>query len=165
MTYFEDLSFFRYSDASWALKNGYPYVLLNVGWLDKTHQFPTGKIKDKNRILYGVYLHCQHAVNYYRGFHACQFCENPPDSMMEVSYYTKKFKVGNGEIFVKGMNNIVYVAPTMIYHYIQAHDYLPPSEFLDALRRGGSPFDEFHKLEQEHLAKPNKPSNADKPRH
>ena len=30
-------------------------------------------------------------------------------------------------------NQVVYVAPSMIVHYIDAHSYLPPTEFCDAV--------------------------------
>jgi hypothetical protein len=40
---------------------------------------------------------------------------------------------GNGEIYVPGRSNIVYVAPALVAHYVEKHDYLPPAEFIDAL--------------------------------
>jgi hypothetical protein len=42
---------------------------------------------------------------------------------------------GNGEIRVTATNGINYVAPVLILHYVGAHEYLPPKEFIDAVMR------------------------------
>jgi hypothetical protein len=42
--------------------------------------------------------------------------------------------LGNGEIIVKGEDGRRYAAPTLILHYIEAHHYLPPEEFIQAVR-------------------------------
>src|SRR5262249_25113044 len=47
--------------------------------------------------------------------------------------------VGNGEIQVTGEGTTIYVAPTMILHYVAEHHYLPPDEFIKALRVGRVP--------------------------
>ncbi|WP_375431714.1 hypothetical protein [uncultured Friedmanniella sp.] len=39
------------------------------------------------------------------------------------------------EIHLQGLDGRLYSAPTLVVHYIQAHQYLPPDEFLEALRR------------------------------
>jgi hypothetical protein len=39
---------------------------------------------------------------------------------------------GNGEIRITASNGITYVAPILILHYVVAHGYLPPQEFVDA---------------------------------
>ena len=44
--------------------------------------------------------------------------------------------LGNGEIQIAGEGNTVYVAPTMIVHYIMDHHYVPPEAFIEALRLG-----------------------------
>jgi len=38
----------------------------------------------------------------------------------------------NGEIRVSG-EGIVFAAPVLIVHYIEAHSYLPPAQFLKAV--------------------------------
>ena len=64
--------------------------------------------------------------------------------MQRLKHFNQKFKpyvkrkkkninLGKGEIFVKGVNNLVYVALNLIYHYIEIHNCKPPSEFIDAL--------------------------------
>ena len=47
--------------------------------------------------------------------------------------------LGNAEIIVFGQRGKIYVAPNMIYHYVTAHHYKPPDEFVQALRDGPCP--------------------------
>ncbi|MCX7805518.1 MAG: hypothetical protein N3A38_10060 [Planctomycetota bacterium] len=37
------------------------------------------------------------------------------------------------EIRVLGRDGKIYAAPTLIYHYVVAHKYRPPQEFIDAV--------------------------------
>jgi len=41
--------------------------------------------------------------------------------------------LGDAEIRVLGRNDRVFAAPNLIYHYVTAHGYRPPDEFLGAL--------------------------------
>ena len=52
---------------------------------------------------------------------------------MTVNYATVRFRpAGNGEIRVSD-GNVMYAAPTLIYHYVVAHAYLPPEAFIAAV--------------------------------
>jgi len=42
--------------------------------------------------------------------------------------------LGSAEIRVQGIDGAVYAAPNLIYHYMANHNYLPPEEFLGAIR-------------------------------
>ena len=44
----------------------------------------------------------------------------------------KELTLGNGEIHIAAERSTVYVAPTMIVHYIIDHYYLPPATFIEA---------------------------------
>jgi len=44
--------------------------------------------------------------------------------------------LGDAEIRVVAENGTLFVAPTLILHYVVEHGYQPPPEFVDALRRG-----------------------------
>jgi hypothetical protein len=56
-----------------------------------------------------------------RGRYECDFC-------------TGKEKPGSSaEVRVPGKNGRVYAAPHMIHHYVVAHGYLPPEEFIQAV--------------------------------
>ena len=39
---------------------------------------------------------------------------------------------GSAEIRVRGANR-VYAAPELVYHYVVAHQYKPPREFIEAV--------------------------------
>jgi hypothetical protein len=51
------------------------------------------------------------------GVHTCELCGS--------------FKAG-GNLGVPG-DGVLYVAPEMIAHYVSAHGYLPPDEFVQAV--------------------------------
>jgi hypothetical protein len=44
---------------------------------------------------------------------------------------------GNGEIRVKGLDGITYVAPALVLHYVVRHHYAPPKAFVDAVMASG----------------------------
>ena len=46
----------------------------------------------------------------------------------------ERVELGWAEIRVFGDDGKVYAAPNMIYHYVTAHHYKPPDEFVRALR-------------------------------
>ena len=97
---------------------------VNVGWLNSA--FPQGKVPQAclDRLYY---ISQRYLRNRSLGHHECPFC---PSHMRgnELEIYW-----GNGEIWIRGKGDIMYVAPTMIVHYIYRHAYLPPQEFIDAV--------------------------------
>ena len=125
--YFEDLTEYKY------LKQ-YSEDYRNVGWLSSAYSYPTGSVSDK--FLAALEQLCKTPVNLCLGRHACQLCPIPPGI---VGYWpVKDFwnthnLYGNGEIHVVGQKNRVYVAPTLVYHYVKVHSYLPPEEFIQAV--------------------------------
>ena len=79
-----------------------------------------------------------------RGIHACQLCIESPglvksDTCNGVAIDPNcswarciAERSSNGEIRVSG-EGIVFAAPVLIVHYIEAHSYLPPAQFLKAI--------------------------------
>jgi len=88
----------------------------SVGWLSEDHEFTTGHVNP----MVVSRLKELPIVNKYRGFHICPYCEDKP-------------AMGNGEIHVIDADGRKFVAPTMIIHYIEAHNYKPPNIFLQAV--------------------------------
>ena len=90
----------------------------SIGWLDQNYPFPTGETPRK----FGSILRrlAKDIKNTMWGFHECEFCEG------------KRYQ-GAGEIHVVGPDGAIYVAPQLIVHYIETHNYLPPQEFIDAV--------------------------------
>jgi hypothetical protein len=113
VSYFEDLTPYTYLHP----EEEQPGTV-NIGWLDPGHTFPTGETGEAFRAkLRGI---CQHRVKRTRGFLSCYFCKgrNRPHS--------------SAEIRVVGVNR-VYAAPEMVGHYVEAHGYRPPDEFIAAV--------------------------------
>ena len=111
MTYLEDLTTFRFGLGS---EDG----VLSVGWLDRRHPFRAGETSEEFRNKLGQL--CRRPTKRYFGFHDCELCNGAVRP------------AGNGEIRVSD-GNVMYAAPTLIYHYVVAHAYLPPEAFIAAV--------------------------------
>lgn len=86
-----------------------------VGWLARDHPFPIGTVP--LQFLNFLDHYCQQPCNVTFGSHNCEFCGN----------YS-----GSGEIQVVHSGRL-YLAPVMIHHYVTAHNYRPPDEFITAI--------------------------------
>ena len=126
MTYYADLTPYAYDE--------HDQPMINAGWLDRDHPFPTGDV-DPETFARLVHLATfDRAVM--RGWHDCQFCDEESPIRLPVEPPGREVLLGHGEIRLESDAGRVYAAPTLICHYVSAHSYLPPSEFLDALRTG-----------------------------
>jgi hypothetical protein len=125
MSYYPDLSPYVYSGA-------HP-ELINIGWLGTERPFPKGIVEPG--LLATIGKLCRSPSNLTRGYHKCPWCDGYP---VREAYLGdgRPMPMGNGEIHVSaGGIYWTYSAPTLIYHYILRHQYLPPKEFLDAVDR------------------------------
>jgi len=109
-----------------------PYVL-NVGWLSMQHEFARGPINPE--ALNAVRRLSGCPENLFRGSHLCEFCPPPPVIERNGLRFIEppEGTAGNGEIRVKGATGKTYVAPVLVVHYIEAHGYSPPNEFVEAV--------------------------------
>jgi hypothetical protein len=144
MAYFEDLSDYVYAPGF--VRPG----TKAVGWLARGNAFPTTAPDEE--VLDLLWLYCSISVVDTRGGHDCEFCPGC------YAYYAERngqrLFLGTAEIRVFSQDGRVYAAPTLIYHYVAAHHYKPPDEFLEALREGPRPpnqeyFDALAKLNLE----------------
>jgi hypothetical protein len=146
MAYFPDLTPYAYGNCD------HPNVV-HVGWLDGVHEFAKGRVAP--HLVQKLKKLALHPVELYRGFHVCELC--PKDRSPDLHPETRS----NGEIRITirslgdaGLNEtsvasrpslatesilidfkrLTYAAPVAIVHYIEAHGYLPPEEFLKALQ-------------------------------
>jgi hypothetical protein len=136
MTYYPDLSPYEYRPDS--------VRACNVGWLDENYPFPTGPTSTAfhERLLVHCRFEC--TVHHYFGLHECQFCASP-EPQVKVPWGDEQISLGNGEIRVIG-TDVVYAAPTLIYHYVVDHDYQPPEEFVEAVLTGPGPGSDEHQI-------------------
>ncbi|WP_339733657.1 hypothetical protein [uncultured Gimesia sp.] len=126
--------------------------LLTIGWLDCNHSFPVGTIDNalikKLRDLIccipkGINVH----VARIRGQHPCNLCKAYPKIRCKIGGMRH---LGCTELRIPSREQkIVFASPDMILHYIEEHSYLPPAEFLEALRN----FDTSQPFDAEELGK------------
>jgi hypothetical protein len=123
VSYFEDLTPHTYTRTDGE-------KVLNIGWLDLAHPFATGPTSEE--FQEALHQLRAHPIHLHRGFHDCQFC--PDERHLD---YRKRNpeRHGNGQIRVQGIDGTWYAAPTMIHHYVTAHQYCPPTVFIDAVLR------------------------------
>lgn len=118
--YFADLTPYTYGNVPTGLPRTW-----NVGWLSSTAPFARGTVdREVSRQLARL---VRNPVRLMRGRHECEFCHRAS---------------GNGELWILDADDRVYAAPCLISHYVNVHQYRPPTEFLDALRASGSPLSE-----------------------
>ena len=132
MAWFEDLSPYTYSDANRGA--------LNVGWLDRAHQFPTGEI-DRVFARKLAQLCVQHRMNVMRGWQNCELCPWEGSDRaraaglhpIRIDLEGEPYALGDAEIRVAHVDGSVYAAPNLIAHYLIEHRYAPPSAFVEAV--------------------------------
>jgi hypothetical protein len=96
--------------------------VLNVGWLGARHSFR--KARPTSELVSVLNKLVASPVNLYRGKHQCEFCRARRPGPEEI--------LGNGEIRVVGVDGVTYVAPVLIRHYVETHQYAPPEAFVQA---------------------------------
>jgi hypothetical protein len=123
MTYFPDLSPCTYIC-------GAPAGLLSVGWLSRWHLFPQGPTSEQFRSALAEC--CRRPEIQHRGFHECPFCKFSLRGVL-LRLFGRRPAQGSAVIYVSGKGGKIYAAPTLILHYVSAHWYRPPAEFVQAV--------------------------------
>ncbi|MGW4896184.1 DUF7919 family protein [Kitasatospora sp. NPDC004240] len=135
MTFYEDLSRYRYVDGQETLSvPGGGFVTyqpaeprLNVGWLDDTCE--PGPVDEEFAAALRLVVTGQR-FNVMRGMHGCGLCD--PDLVRDWEGARRREVYGHHEIRVPG-DGVVYAAPSLIGHYVTEHGYRPPQPFVDAV--------------------------------
>jgi hypothetical protein len=100
-----------------------------IGWLDRDHPFCQGNLPpgflerlqkfvekwDESARLLGFGM--------FAGWHSCEFCADGR---------------GTGDFGVP-FGDVLFVAPTLILHYVSSHHYLPPADFVTAVMKSPTP--------------------------
>jgi hypothetical protein len=129
MAYFPDLSEYEYFPEFRGSR------AKNVGWLQRGRQFDT--MKPSEDMLDSLWSFCTISVMQTRGRHCCDLCESPVLVLAERNGLT--LDLGSSEIRVFSRTGDLYASPTLVYHYVNTHNYQPPREFLAALAEGPKP--------------------------
>lgn len=94
-----------------------------IGWLSSDHEFPTGDVPrvvlERVREFCWRWQECLEPLSFgrFRGLHTGELCHH--------------FKA-HGNVGIPA-GDLLYVFPEMLVHYIEAHRYAPPAEFVTAL--------------------------------
>jgi hypothetical protein len=142
MAFFADLTTYVYGafSPSYAPERDEPWPgvpVVNVGWLDAEHPFPTGLVPPE--VLARLSDQARVRVRQTRGYHFCELCVRDLgggshvqslDSGARNDLY-ESLPRESAEFRIRGID-VVYAAPQLVLHYIAAHQYLPPAEFCHA---------------------------------
>jgi hypothetical protein len=107
-----------------------PPALIAVGWLDPAFPYERGDVEDR---LVGTLVAMALAplpVATTAGVHRCGFCRLSGGCGFR--YGGRSVPVGASNIFVPADDRL-FVAPSMILHYMDAHEYAPPEAFQRAV--------------------------------
>jgi hypothetical protein len=132
MTHFDDLSDYEYSP-----KYRRPGTR-NIGWLEAGYEYE--KQEPREEVLEKLWRFCKIEIALARGGQFCAFCADKRVHFAEKN--GERLLLGVSEIRVFSKGKTIYAAPSLVYHYMKAHSYKPPDEFLHALEEGPVPPDE-----------------------
>jgi hypothetical protein len=96
----------------------------SIGWLDREHPFPTGSVPPEfvARLHRFVNLSNESADalgwGTFCGGHECQFCESGWYGFRNIGIPSE---------------DVLFVAPELVWHYVAHHGYEPPSDFIAAV--------------------------------
>ncbi len=124
-------------------KTNYSYYLKtpietvwNVGWLANGKEYPKGEVDSETLSKLASILvsagNVDIHVNRMRSLDPCSLsgCE-----ALVVKHEGNSVDLGGSEIWIPSVKKGEYFAcPSLVYHYIEEHDYMPPVEFLEAIQ-------------------------------
>ncbi|MEM6818817.1 MAG: hypothetical protein AAF578_08495 [Pseudomonadota bacterium] len=110
-------------------------TVLNIGWLSSEQDYSKGQVDSAIIEKFAQILVQDGAidvhVNWERSFDKCALSgkEN-----VFASHGGRRVWLGGSEVWLPAASGSEYFAsPSLVYHYMKNHQYLPPREFLDAI--------------------------------
>lgn len=110
------------------------YEPLGIGWLRRKQDFVTGRVSAEFVAKLLPYCHPAVTVCRQRKPMPCPLCGETVVADIDGDSVV----LGSAEIRIIGDDDI-YAAPDLICHYIAAHQYQPPAEFIQAVVSGPLP--------------------------
>jgi len=98
-----------------------PYVRA-IGWLSSEHSVEKGEVPQTFIEALRKHIRTAWQPVAMLGEHVCEFCPTRMDG---------RFIAGSSNVWIPG-DGVLYVAPELVVHYIEAHGYKPPDEFITA---------------------------------
>jgi len=112
-------------------------AIVSIAYLSRDREYPQGGLPDEvfDRLVALV----KRPFGAWCGHHDCDLDPCGSGSPIKVKYKGQSISTCcSSDILVPG-ENVVYSAPALILHYIRAHHYQPPAEFVDAVMRCPEP--------------------------
>lgn len=110
----------------------------SVGYLSPEHDYPQGETSEAifDRLASLVLLH----LIKWMGYHWCELGScGSNQAQPELYWHGMNIpRYCSSDILVPD-KTVVYMAPSLIIHYMRAHRYLPPVRFLEAVLRCPEP--------------------------
>jgi len=111
-----------------------PGPIKSVGYLAQGYDYPQDDVAEEvfDRLVDLVILHIKLHIQHWMGYHTCdlQPCGlNQPEPPYHGFVIPRRCR---SDLVVPD-NGVLYLAPTLIMHYIRCHHYLPPACFLEAV--------------------------------
>ena len=117
MTYFPDLSPCRYFNGLWSDR------LIAIGWLEPGNEYQKGDVSEEFFKALVTLLKDPWEPLMALGYHCCSFCRLKAEFSR---YKDHELPLGARNVYIIG-NGQVYIAPSLIEHYIESHEYKPPT--------------------------------------
>lgn len=110
-------------------------VLRAVGWLEEGKDYRRGKVEP--RLVHKLALLLSEPWEHERSVdpHACSLCPfsgGPQEFRFARGAGMPAVPLGNRNLYVPG-GDVLYVVPSFVLHYVDAHGYAPPEAFAEAL--------------------------------
>jgi hypothetical protein len=102
-----------------------------VGWLDVTEPYTRGPVtRSFFETLVGLLVEPWQPFAA-GGGHRCQGCRFS-GGPGQLHFAGVTIAIGSSNVFVPG-TDVIYAAPSLVAHYIDAHEYQPPEELIRAV--------------------------------
>lgn len=106
-------------------------ILMAVGWHERGHPFTTGLVSRDFFTKLVCMLSNTWEPIVVAGHQGCPFCRFT-GGPSELHFGGNTIRIGASNLFVP-YDQGVYVAPSLIAHYVDAHEYCPPPSFQEAV--------------------------------
>ena len=105
--------------------------LLAVGWVDRRHPVTRGTVEPAFVARLVELLMDPWQPPQTLGWHDCTFCRLTRGPGV-FEYGGTRIFIGTSNVFVPGQG-CLYIAPSLILHFMDSHGYVPPEEFIEAV--------------------------------